>query len=97
MGNAPASPKSRKTMIGKVVSDGMDKTVVVAVERKYNHPTFGKVVKTSKKYKVHDERNECKVGDVIQMCECRPLSKQKRWRLTEVTKKAVTAEVKGKK
>ena len=97
MGNAPASPKSRKTMIGQVVSDKMDKTVVVAVERKFNHPTFKKVVKTSKKYKVHDERNECKVGDVIQIGECRPLSKQKRWRLLEVSRKAVTAEVKVNK
>ena len=84
-------------MIGKVVSDKMDKTLVVAVERKFNHPAFKKVVKTSKKYKVHDERNECNIGDVIQICECRPLSKQKRWRLLEVSKKAVTAEVKREK
>lgn len=94
MKRAPASPKSRKTMVGQVISDKMDKTIIVAVERKFNHPTFGKVVKTNKKYKVHDERNECKVGDLIQICECRPLSKEKYWRLLGVTKRAVIAEVK---
>lgn len=84
-------------MIGQVVSNKMDKTVVVVVERKFNHPVFKKVVKSNKKYKVHDERNECKVGDLIQILECRPLSKEKRWRLLEVVKRAVVAEVKGKK
>ena len=79
-------------MVGQVISDKMDKTIIVAVERKFNHPTFGKVVKTNKKYKVHDERNECKVGDLIQICECRPLSKEKRWRLLGITKNVITAE-----
>lgn len=97
MGNVSTRPKSRKTMIGQVVSDKMDKTVVVVVERKFNHPAFKKVVKSSKKYKVHDERNECTVGDVIQIRECRPLSKEKHWRLLEIVRKVVTAEVKGKK
>ena len=97
MSEATTQNRHRRTLQGVVVSDKMDKTVVVAVERKFNHPTFKKVVKTSKKYKVHDERNECKVGDVIQIGECRPLSKQKRWRLLEVSKKAVTAEVKVNK
>ena len=74
----------RKTMTGVVVSNKMDKTVVVQVERKFSHPVFKKVVKTTKKYKVHDEKNECLEGDFICIQETRPLSKQKRWRLISV-------------
>ena len=74
----------RKTMTGVVVSNKMDKTVVVRVERKLSHPVFKKVVKTTKKYKVHDEKNECLEGDFICIQETRPLSKQKRWRLFDV-------------
>ena len=71
----------KKTMTGVVVSNKMDKTVVVKVERRFSHPVFKKVVKTTKKYKVHDEKNECLEGDFIRIQETRPLSKEKRWRL----------------
>tara|TARA_B000000460_G_scaffold231662_1_gene190044 strand:- start:381 stop:662 length:282 start_codon:yes stop_codon:yes gene_type:complete len=72
---------NKKTMMGVVVSNKMDKTVVVKVERRFSHPVFKKVVKTTKKYKVHDEKNECLEGDFIRIQETRPLSKEKRWRL----------------
>jgi len=72
---------NKKTMTGVVVSNKMDKTVVVKVERRFSHPVFKKVVKTTKKYKVHDEKNECLEGDFIRIHETRPLSKEKRWRL----------------
>lgn len=75
---------NKKTMTGVVVSNKMDKTVVVRVERKFSHPVFKKVVKTTKKYKVHDEKNECLEGDFIRIQETRPLSKQKNWRLLDV-------------
>ena len=75
---------NKKTMTGVVVSSKMDKTVVVKVERRFAHPVFKKVVKTTKKYKVHDERNECVDGDFIRIQETRPLSKEKRWRLLGV-------------
>ena len=75
---------NKKTMTGVVVSSKMDKTVVVKVERRFAHPVFKKVVKTTKKYKVHDERNECVEGDFIHIQESRPLSKEKRWRLLGV-------------
>ena len=71
-------------MTGVVVSNKMDKTIVVRVERKFSHPVFKKVVKTTKKYKAHDEKNECLEGDFIYIQETRPLSKQKRWRLLNV-------------
>jgi len=74
----------KKTMMGVVVSSKMDKTVVVKVERRFAHPVFKKVVKTTKKYKVHDEKNECLEGDFIRIQESRPLSKEKRWRLMGV-------------
>jgi len=83
---------NKKTMKGRVVSDKMNKTIVVEVERKFAHPTFKKVVRATNKYKVHDEKNECKVGDVILMIETRPLSKEKRWRLLEIVKKANALE-----
>ena len=72
---------NKKTMTGVVVSSKMDKTVVIKVERRFSHPVFKKVVKTTKKYKVHDEKNECLEGDFIRFQETRPLSKEKRWRL----------------
>ena len=72
---------NKKTMTGVVVSNKMDKTVVVKVERRFSHPVFKKVVKTTKKYKVHDEKNECLEGDFIRIQETRPLSKEKRSRL----------------
>ena len=78
----------RKVRIGQVVSDKMDKTIVVRVETKIRHPLYGKIVKTSKKYKAHDENNEARVGDMIKIMETRPLSKDKRWRLVEIVEKA---------
>ena len=78
----------RKTRVGKVVSDKMDKTVVVAVEDSYKHPTYGKIMRRTYKLKAHDENNECKVGDTVRVMETRPLSKDKRWRLVEIVEKA---------
>ena len=83
-----------KTRIGRVVSDKMDKTVVVAVEVPKRHPLYKKVVKRVIKYKVHDEKNESKTGDVVKIVESRPLSKEKRWRLAEIVTKAQVVEVK---
>ena len=78
----------KKVITGTVVSDKMDKTIVVSVERKFIHPTFKKVVKRTKKFRCHDEKNECSVGDFISMREVRPLSKTKRWNLEKVLKTA---------
>ncbi|NLJ89219.1 MAG: 30S ribosomal protein S17 [Epulopiscium sp.] len=78
----------RKTMIGKVVSDKMDKTIVVAVENNVKHPLYGKIIKRTYKLKAHDENNECKVGDRVKVMETRPLSKEKRWRLVSIVEKA---------
>lgn len=78
----------RKVRIGKVVSDKMDKTVVVAVERLVQHPLYKKPVKDTKRYKAHDENNECKLGDTVEMMETRPLSKDKRWRVTQILERA---------
>ena len=80
---------TRKTVMGLVVSNKMDKTVVVQVERKYMHPKFKKVVKSTRKYSAHDEKNECKPGDFISIRETRPLSKTKRWRMLEIIERAV--------
>ena len=79
----------RKTMVGTVVSDKMDKTVVVAVETMVKHPIYKKTVKRTYKLKAHDEENNCKVGDRVKVMETRPLSKDKRWRVVEVVEKAV--------
>ena len=78
----------RKTRTGKVVSDKMDKTIVVAVEDHVKHPLYKKIVKRTYKLKAHDENNECKVGDTVKIMETRPLSKDKRWRLVEIMEKA---------
>ena len=78
----------RKTRVGRVVSDKMDKTVVVAVEDSYKHKTYGKIMRRTYKLKAHDENNECKVGDTVKVMETRPLSKDKRWRLVEIIEKA---------
>ncbi len=78
----------RKTRIGKVVSDKMDKTIVVAIEYNVKHPLYGKIVKRTYKLKAHDEQQVAKVGDKVKVMETRPLSKDKRWRLVEVTEKA---------
>mgnify|MGYP002424686332 FL=1 len=78
----------RKTRIGKVVSDKMDKTIVVAVVDNVKHHLYGKIVKRTYKLKAHDENNECKMGDRVKVMETRPLSKDKRWRLVEIVEKA---------
>ena len=80
----------RKVLIGKVVSDKMDKTIVVAVETYKRHSLYHKRIKTTKKYKAHDEHNEAKIGDTVKIMETRPLSKDKRWRLVEITERAAT-------
>lgn len=79
---------SRKTRVGKVVSDKMDKTIVVAVEDSVAHPLYKKIIKRTFKLKAHDENNECRIGDTVKVMETRPLSKDKRWRLTEIIEKA---------
>ena len=85
----------RKALQGLVVSNKMNKTVVVQVERKYSHPKFKKVVKSTRKYNAHDEENECNAGDFVSIGETRPLSKTKRWRLLEIIKKGVVEEGKA--
>ena len=77
----------RKTRTGKVTSNKMDKTIVVAIEEHVKHPLYGKVVKKTYKLKAHDEKNECNIGDTVKVMETRPLSKDKRWRLVEVVEK----------
>ena len=78
----------RKTRVGKVVSDKMDKTIVVAVVDNVKHPLYGKIIKRTYKLKAHDENNECNIGDRVKVMETRPLSKDKRWRLVEIIEKA---------
>ena len=78
----------RKVRIGKVVSDKMDKTIVVAVVDNVKHPLYSKIVKRTYKLKAHDENNECKIGDRVKVMETRPLSRDKRWRLVEIVEKA---------
>ena len=78
----------RKTRTGKVVSDKMDKTIVVAIEDHVKHPLYGKIVKRTYKLKAHDEKNECAIGDTVRVMETRPLSKDKRWRLVEIIERA---------
>lgn len=78
----------RKTRIGEVVSNKMDKTIVVAIKTKVRHPLYGKMVNRTRKFKAHDENNECGIGDTVKIMETRPLSKDKRWRLVEIVEKA---------
>ncbi|MBQ7187369.1 MAG: 30S ribosomal protein S17 [Ruminococcus sp.] len=78
----------RKTRVGKVVSDKMDKTIVVAIEDNVRHPLYKKIIKRTFKLKAHDEKNECGIGDKVEVMETRPLSKDKRWRLVRVLEKA---------
>ncbi len=78
----------RKTRNGVVVSDKADKTIVVNVQRQVVHPKYGKIVRLNKKYKAHDEKNDCGIGDTVRIMETRPLSKTKRWRLVEIITKA---------
>ena len=79
---------NRKTRTGRVVSDKMDKTVVVAIETKVRHPLYGKIINKTTKFKAHDENNEAKINDKVSIMETRPLSKDKRWRLTGIVEKA---------
>jgi small subunit ribosomal protein S17 len=79
-----------RTMTGRVVSDKMNKTVTVLIERRVTHPLYGKIVTRSKKYHAHDEKNECHEGDLVTIEECRPLSKTKAWRVAKLVEKAKT-------
>ena len=83
----------RKTLQGYVVSDKMDKTVVVRVDRRFPHPLYKKVIVRSKKYMAHDEKNECRPGDFVEIMETRPLSRHKRWRVVRILRRAVGYEV----
>jgi small subunit ribosomal protein S17 len=83
----------RKIRFGRVVSNRMDKTVVVAVETPTHHPLYKKTIKRVVKYKAHDEKNECQLGDMVKIVETRPLSKEKRWRVAEIITKGEVAEV----
>ena len=78
----------RKTRVSVVVSDKMDKTIVVAIKTKVRHPLYGKMVNRTRKFKAHDENNECGIGDTVKIMETRPISKDKRWRLVEIIEKA---------
>ena len=77
----------KKTRMGEVVSDKMDKTVIVKVERRFSHPVYRKTIKRSVRFKAHDEDNECKTGDQVRVIETRPISKAKRWRVLEIVKR----------
>jgi small subunit ribosomal protein S17 len=95
MGNEAAVAESptgdrhrRKVRVGKVVSDKMDKTAVVTIDRLIKHPTYKRYIRRTKKYVIHDEENQCRVGDIVRFMETRPLSKTKRWRLLEVVERA---------
>jgi len=80
--------KAARTLSGRVVSDKMDKTVTVLVERKVMHPIYGKIVRRSQKFHAHDETNQCKTGDIVLIEECRPLSRTKSWKITQLVEKA---------
>ncbi len=80
--------EQRKRLVGVVASDKMDKTVMVVVERQYQHPLYKKVVRSSKKYMAHDEENACRVGDKVRIVESRPLSRRKRWAIEEILERA---------
>lgn len=79
---------ARKTRVGLVVSDRMDKTVVVSIERRVQHPVYGKMVRRTKRLKAHDEKNDAKTGDTVRIMETRPMSRDKRWRLVEIVERA---------
>lgn len=87
-GSTAIERTSRKTRVGLVVSDKMMKTVVVSIERRVEHPVYGKMVRRTKKLKAHDEQNEAKTGDTVRIMETRPLSKDKRWRVVEIIERA---------
>jgi len=83
-----AEAKSRRTVVGRVVSDKMDKTVSVAIERLVKHPVYGKYIRRTTKLMAHDENNECKTGDRVTISECRPIAKNKSWRVVDVVERA---------
>jgi len=85
--------RKRKTRFGRVVSDKMDKTVVVAVETLRRHPLYKKTIKRTVRHKAHDENNECRLGDIVRIVETRPLSRQKRWRVAEIITREEVVEV----
>lgn len=85
---ADETRNNRKFRIGKVVSNKMDKTIVVAIERRVKHKLYGKIMKQTTKFKVHDEENTCQIGDRVKVMETRPLSREKRWRLVEIIERA---------
>lgn len=87
-------PAMKKTKVGQVLSNKMDKTVVVSVESYRHHPVYKKTIRNVVKYKVHDEKSECRIGDTVRIVETRPLSKEKRWRVSEIIIKAAAIEVK---
>jgi small subunit ribosomal protein S17 len=84
--------EQRRSLVGTVTSDKMDKTVVVTIERVTRHPLYGKVVRRNKKYKAHDEQNSCQVGDVVRIRECRPISKDKKFFVEEILQRAVQVD-----
>ncbi len=84
-----SNPRNKRTMVGLVTSDKMDKTAVVKVSSKVKHPTYKKYILRSKKYKAHDELNQCSIGDTVAITECRPLSKDKNWRLSKIVVKGI--------
>ena len=86
----------RKTRFGKVISNAMDKTVVVAVETPRRHPLYKKTIRRAVKYKAHDEKNQCRLGDIVSIIETRPLSKDKRWRVAEILTKGEVADIQPK-
>ncbi len=86
--NSENKRNMRKTRVGKVVSNKMDKTIVVAIEDNVRHPLYKKIIKRTVKLKAHDENNECNIGDRVEVMETRPLSKEKRWRLVQIIEKA---------
>ena len=85
--------KNRKTRLGRVVSNKMDKTAVVVVETWRSHPRYRRVIRQASKFKAHDEENACRIGDLVRIVETRPLSKEKRWRVAEIVSKKEVAEV----
>lgn len=86
------SSNDRKRLVGTVVSDKMDKTVMVAVDRTMRHPLYEKVIRTTKKYMAHDEENQCSIGDTVRIVESRPMSRRKRWAVQEIIKQATQIE-----
>ena len=95
--NIPAPRPQRKTRQGLVVSDRMDKSIVVRVERTIEHPLYKKIIRRSKRYHVHDASNQCKIGDTVNIMECRPLSRTKRWRLLKILSSSASTRLPAKK